>query len=285
VSSGDGVEDAAESAEDLFLAQLDTIERAIGYACRHGSMRDEDAEDFASWVKLKLIEKNYAVIRKYERRASFAGFISVVVQRLLLDYRISQWGKWHASAEAKRLGEPAITIEAMLYRDGRTIDDVLPMLMRRWPDLGRETVEAIARRLPSRAPRPRSVDLELVKDTLTALDSADEFETERVDLARRIEMVVRETMSGLERQRRLIFRLRFDGGMSVAEISRVLRIEQKPLYRSLQRTLALLRKRLENAGVNAEDVQDILESRRADLDFGFTESTRPDGPAMGEEGT
>ena len=42
--------------------------------------------------------------------------------------------------------ERAITIEALLYRDGRTIDEVLPMLLRRWPDLRVET----SRRLMSR---------------------------------------------------------------------------------------------------------------------------------------
>src|SRR5256885_9925743 len=42
-----------------------------------------DAEDFGSFVKLKLIENDYAALRKFEHRCSFAAYISVVVQRLL----------------------------------------------------------------------------------------------------------------------------------------------------------------------------------------------------------
>jgi hypothetical protein len=121
----------SDDPRNLFLAELSTIERAIHFACRRGALRREDADEFASYVKLKLIDDDYAVIRKSERRSSFAAFISVVVQRLLLDYRIAEWGKWHASAQARRLGEPAITIEAMIVRDGRTLDEVFPALQRR----------------------------------------------------------------------------------------------------------------------------------------------------------
>lgn len=274
-----------ESVEKLFLIQLETIERAIHYACRRGSLRDEDAEDFASYVKLKLIEKDYAVIRKYERRSSFAAFISVVVQRMLLDYRIGQWGKWHASAEARRLGEPAMTIEAILFRDGRTLDDMMPVLLRRWPELTRATVEAIVHRLPSRTPRLRAVDLDAASDTLASLGNCDEdpaFASERTAVARRVARVVRGTLHELEEHDRLIFRLHYEGGMSVADVSRTLRIEQKPLYRRVKRALMLLRKRLEAAGVSAADAEELLTSRDTDLDFGF-DPAAPLRPSTDEE--
>jgi RNA polymerase sigma factor (sigma-70 family) len=279
----DGLE--VESPEKLFLIQLETIERAIHFACRRGSLRDEDAEDFASYVKVKLIEKDYAVIRKYERRSSFAAFMSVVVQRMLLDYRIGQWGKWHASAEARRMGEPAITIEAILYRDGRTIDEMMPVLIRRWPELARAEVESVVRRLPSRTPRLRAVDLDSAGDTLAFLGACDDdptFASERSALARRVAIIVRSTLRDLEEHDRLIFRLRFEGGLSVADVSRVLRIEQKPLYRRLQRALMRLRKRLEAAGVSAADAEELLTSRSIDLDFGF-DSGAPLPPSTDEE--
>lgn len=271
MSKSDSPGEDAESPEQLFLAQIDTIERVIRYVCRRGSLRDEDAEDFESFVKLKLIEKDYGVIRKYEKRASFAGFIFVVVQRMLLDYRIGQWGKWHASAEAKRLGETAVTIEAMLHRDGRTLDEIFPALIRRWPAMTREHIESIVLSLPLRQRRVRMVDLEVAGATLDTLAANDDprVEAERLDIAARIVMTVRAAMKELEEHDRLIFRLRFDGGMSVAEISRTLQIDQKPLYRRLQRALALMRRRLQDAGVSAADAEDVLTTRDTALDFGF----------------
>ncbi len=257
--------------ESLFVRELSTIDRAIRFACRRGRMQPHDADDFASYVKLRLIDDSYAIIRKYQRRSTFAAFISIVVQRLLLDYRISQWGKWHASATARRLGEPAITIEALLFRDGRTIDEILPSLTRRWPDLTRQRVETISTKLPTRTARPRPVDIDYARDAIAADDRVDEvvFASYWRDVSSRIEDIVRATMRDLRDMDRLIFRLRFEGGMSVADISRTLRIEQKPLYRQLQRMLVLLRARLEAAGITAADAASVLASRHRDLDFGF----------------
>ena len=260
-------------AEALFLRELAVIDRAIRQACWRGSLRREDAEDFASWVRLKLIEKNYEVIRRHDSRASFAAFISVVVQRLLLDYRIAQWGKWHASAHAKRIGEPALTIEAMLVRDGRTLAEIVPLLQRRWPDLTLAIVEQIAQNLPSRLPRARLVELEELGEGSAAAGSVERlaYEPDRAALAKTVATTVRNVMNDLNARDRLIFRLRFEAALSIAEIARTLRVDQKPLYRRIQRALQLLRKRLEASGVRARDADDLLASPNTCLDFGFAD--------------
>ena len=274
-------------AERLFLTELETIDRVIRHAARRGALYDDDGDDFASYVRLKLVENDYGIIRRYEARASFAAFISVVVQRLLLDYRITKWGKWHASAEAKRIGELAITIEAMMIRDGRTLEEALPALVRRWPEVTRDTVEGITRRLPQRTPRPRIVDLRTARDTLETCNwpEGDAIAASEVAaMASRIEAVVRATLHELADRDRLLFRLRFERALSVAEISRMLAIEQKPLYRQLHRVLQLLRKRLEAAGVTAADAVAIVTSR-TDLDFGFAmQAAMADSAPTEEEG-
>jgi RNA polymerase sigma factor (sigma-70 family) len=257
---------------DFFLRHLEVINRAIHASCRRASLRDEEWDDFASHLKLKLIEDDYAVIRKYERRSSFMAFISVVIQRALLDYRIAQWGKWHASMQARRLGDVGVTIEAILVRDGKTVDEALPALLRRWPELTRDRVREMLDTLPARTLRPRDVSLDEAADAIGATaQSIDEaaFEADRLDLSRRIGAVVRETMNDLDEYSRAIFRLRFQGGMSVADISRTLKIDQKPLYRKIQRVLVAFRERLEEAGITSDAAMEVLVSRNADFDFGF----------------
>jgi RNA polymerase sigma factor for flagellar operon FliA len=257
---------------EFFLRHLPVINHAIHAASRRASLRDEELDDFASHLKLKLIEDDYAVIRKYEQRSSFMAFISVVIQRALLDYRIAQWGKWHASAQARRLGDVGVTIEAILVRDGKTIDEALPALLRRWPDLTRDRVREMLDTLPARTLRPRDVNLDeaaaAIGATAESIDDAA-FESDRLELSRRIGAVVRETMTELDESGRAIFRLRFQGGMSVADISRTLKIDQKPLYRRIQRALTALRERLEAAGITSDAAIEVLASRNADLDFGF----------------
>jgi RNA polymerase sigma factor (sigma-70 family) len=276
--------DAGDAAA-LFLRELGTIEQAIRFASRRPAFSREDAEDFASYVKLKLIENNYAIVRKYRAQASFAAFISVVVQRMLLDYRITQWGKWHASAKAQRMGEPAITIEAMLVRDGRSLGEIMSALSRRWPDMTRQQVEAIAAQLPHRAIRPRAVELDLEKTQFAS--SSEDFEepllaVHRRILGHKIQSVVNTTLNDLEELDRVVFKLRFEGGMSVADIARTLCVDQKPLYRRLKRALLRLREQLEAAGITAAEAAEVLASRHNHLDFGFLLSSH-DGESVRTE--
>src|SRR5213595_2261932 len=140
-------------ARELLEANLDLIERVIRFTARRQRLEESECEEFASIVKLKLVENDYGVIRKFQGRSHLSTFITIVVKRMLLDYRIHHWGKWHASAEAKRLGDLAVDLEQLLLRDGRTIDEALPMLRGRYPDTTREMLEEIAERLPERRAR------------------------------------------------------------------------------------------------------------------------------------
>lgn len=283
-----------DAAERLFLEQLDRIDRATAFACRRAALLDDAADDFTCWVRFKLIDQDYAIIRKHDPAANFAAFISVVIQRLLLDYRNAQWGKWHASAKAQRLGEVGVTIEAMIVRDGRTIDESMPSLRRRWPDLTRTRVEEIASMLPSRIGRPRAVDIEAAvravgADAASVDDGA--FETERAQRAEHIGHVVRAAIRNMEEQDRTILRLHFEGKMSVAQISRILGVDQKRLYPRIKRSLSTLRRCLESEGISADDAMEVLKSRDIDLNFGFGVGTAgvrlsllKDGTSGDEEG-
>jgi len=205
------------------------------------------------------------------------AFISVVVQRMLLDYRIANWGRWHASTNAQRLGDVGITIEAMIVRDGKTIDEALPALRRRWPGLTRKEVAAMLETLPHRQARPRFIAIEDAAEMGSTSDTVDQaaFESDRRELSQEIATIVRSVIKDFDEFDRLIFRLRFNAGMSVAEISRSLSIEQKPLYRRIQRALLALRQRLEAAGVTPGDALDIVTNPDNDLDFGLADEDAP----------
>lgn len=267
-------EPGSADAETLFLRHLETIDRIIAFTLRDSVRQGIDFEDFGSYVKLKLIENDYAIIRKFEGRCSFATYLSIVIQRFLLDYRVSLWGKWHASAEAKRGGELGIAVESMVIRDGMTVAEALPALRRRWPELTANEVAAMVDRLPVRLVRPRAVEIDLAADVASENDVENmSFETNRVAMGHRIAEVVRAGVQSFEDDDRLLCRLRFQGGLSIAEIARVLRVDQKPLYRRLQRILRELRRRLTHAGIDGSIAEDVLGSR-VELDFGFHEEKR-----------
>jgi len=272
-----------EKGERLFLEQLGTIERVIRFASSRAGLRDADAEDFSSYAKVRLIENDYAILRKFEERCGFTKFISIVVHRISLDYRIHLWGKWHTSAEAKRLGPVAVELETILLRDGRTLPEALPLCQRLDPTLTLQTIEDLAAKLPKRTPRTRPVEIDAVDRELSIpADSVQQpmFAAKRTTLSRSTGALVRSALDELPEDDRLLLRLRFGGDLNVAQIARVMKMEQKPLYRRIKRCLRELRRRLEASGITSDVAEEIMTGQSSDLDFGFGEESRPARPSF-----
>ena len=93
-----------DEAEQLFLAHLGVIERIIAAMARRHALVGDDADDFASWTRTRLIENDYAILQKFAGRSSMSTYLTVVVANLFRDYRVQQWGRWRSSVAAKRLG-------------------------------------------------------------------------------------------------------------------------------------------------------------------------------------
>jgi len=74
--------DRSGSAEDLFLSQLDVIGRVISFVSSRHHLPGTDADDFDSHVKMKLIEDDYGILRKFEGRCSLRTYLTIVIQRL-----------------------------------------------------------------------------------------------------------------------------------------------------------------------------------------------------------
>jgi RNA polymerase sigma factor (sigma-70 family) len=255
-------------ARALLEANLELIERVIRFTTRRQRLDESESEEFASIVKLKLVENDYAVMRKFQGRCHLATFITIVVRRMLLDYRIHHWGKWHASAEAKRLGDLAVELEQLLHRDGRTLDEALPMLVGRYPEVTRESLEKLDEQLPERRARRRMVDL-TEADDVPIETSTDEnvLQAERRKASQRLSNAMRDALAGLDPHDRLLLQLRFEGRLTVAQIARSMHIEQKLLYRRMEKLLRDLRAELERAGIDPREVADLIGREGTQLDF------------------
>jgi hypothetical protein len=64
------------SPEVLLISEFETVERVIRFVTTRRRLRTSDAEEFASHVKLKPVENDYAVLRKFEGRSSLRRFPS-----------------------------------------------------------------------------------------------------------------------------------------------------------------------------------------------------------------
>jgi len=262
---------------ELLTSNLAVIERAIGFAGRRYRLEPNDAEEFASVVKLKLVENDYAILRAYEARSRFSTFISIVVQRLALDYCIHLWGKWHPSAEAKRLGPLAIELEKLLLRDGGTLDAALTILRSKHDGVTRDTLQSIAERLPERAPRHRAVEFEKAESiAITRPAEVEEpiFAGERRRASERLSAIMSAIIARLPEDERLILQLRFEGGMTVPQIARALGLDQRLTYRRIERRMRDIRTELERSGIAWRDVLDLIGRDEVLLQFDLGKQNR-----------
>jgi RNA polymerase sigma factor for flagellar operon FliA len=248
---------------ELFLQKLPQIERIIAGICKRSGLDADAAEEFAADVKLRLVDEDYAVIRAFRNRSSFESYVATVVKRLLLDQRNRDWGKWRPSAEAKRLGPLALELERLIYRDWRSVEDAVALLIAKHEKATRAEIDRLVGQIPARIPR-RQVDIEHA--TSIPVDP-DDMNAVRAETARRLSCLVTIFIEQLPEADQLIMRLHFQVGMTIAQIARAMHVEKSTLYPRLYRHFAGLRAELSRAGLSKSDVEDLIGQDVPDLDF------------------
>lgn len=269
------------TAEQTYLQHLRTIERIAASVGRRSHLNGDECAEFTQEVRVRLLENDYAVIRKFEGRSSFSTYLTTVIQRLFHQWRVEQWGKWRPSAEAKRLGDKAITLERLLTRDGFTLGEAVKILTT--PGGSQYTVaeiEAIYIRLPLRNPRPILVSDELLPDAASvAAEADDRIETrDQERTARHAATTMDGLLEHMDAEDRLILQLRFWDALKVPEIARTLHIEQKKLYKRLDKLFLTLRRGLENAGLSKRDVGTLLSRGDQDIHLDVLPKGEKPGP-------
>ncbi len=244
--------------EELFLANLGLIGRITAFVCRRNHVGVDEAEEFAAHVRLKLIEADYAIFRKFEGRSSLPTYLTTVIHRLYLQYRVEMWGKWRPSAEAKRLGDKGVTLERMLTRDGYSFAEAMAALISSgWT---RAELEALYVRLPHRSSRPILVAESAAAANVASADEADDavMRAGRLQTARAAAAAIDAAMAEMATEDQIILKMRFWSARRVADIASALGIDQKKLYKRIERLLSTLRARLQAAGVAAADIEELV---------------------------
>ena len=211
---------------------------------------------------MKLLEDDYAVLRKFRGESKLTTYLTVVIVQLFRDYNVRQRGRWRPSAAARRLGAVAVKLEALVYRDGYRLDQAGELLRTGGvtalsdAELGR----LLAQLPPHALPRPVEVGTEPLELAVSAY-RADAPLVEEDTQAQRRALVdaLHAALDRLDPEDRLLVCLRIWEEMKVADIARALELEQKPLYRRLEKIFARLRESLEAAGFTREETGDLLE--------------------------
>jgi hypothetical protein len=252
--------------EEIFLRSLDLIKRIVDYACRRSRLRPEDKDEFLSKVHVKVMEDGYAVIRRFEGRdnAKLDTYLTTVVNRFLLDFLDHLWGKWRESAEAHRLGGVAERLEQLINRDGYTFDEACEILRTNEKvELSVPQLADLGAKLPPRARREFVGEGPLRFKPARELPPDQQLEEKELEGMRlRVYKALHRTLDTLSSDDRLFVKML--GKFSIADIARIWKVDQKPLYRRRDKLLKSLKKEMERQGVRREEVNAILGCLKAD---------------------
>lgn len=237
---------------ELLESELPMVGDVVSFICRRRRLAREEAEDFRSFVFLKLMDRDYAILQKYEGRASLRTYLTVVIERLSIDYQISQWGKWRPSARAVELGPEAMELDSLLFRDGYSPHEAVQLLLsRNKTSLTEEALLSIVSQLPSRPRRAR--ELTNLPATLASTAGGPDQglrEKERAEEIQKIRQALDRAYETLSDEDRVIARLRFLLGWTPQRIAGSLGLEVKELYRRIEQLKKKLRKVLEKEGIH-----------------------------------
>lgn len=266
---------------------LAALEQALQRVSSRKCQSVDEAEDFTSWARLKLLTDGEGILEKFQGRGALSTYLTTVALNLLRDYRISKWGKYRSSAAARRLGTVAVRLETLIVRDGFSLGEAIEILRRNEAVRSSPAELAeMAAQLPARRRMRFESDDELSR--VPSLERAEDrvLQSEARDAAAKVEAALAEALSTLSDEDRLILKLRVQDGLSVADVARTLHLDQKPLYRRLERLLGRLRREMEARQVRPEDIESVArwEGAEVRVDYQPPREISPFGPSHRKEG-
>lgn len=251
-----------DALERAFCEHLPRIEALAASVARRSGFPADDCPDVVAWVRLRLIEHDYAILARHRGESSLVSYLAVVIAGLVRDYRMATWGRWRPSAAAVRLGTIAVRLETLTGRDGLPIDQAVNVLLSEGAATTERELRHLHRLLPVRPPlRPREVAMDdptieeaLATPATTGGDAGSSDAGERETFFAALERAVRS----LPPEEQLVVRLRFGEGLTIADVARALGLDEKALYRRLPQIVRRVRQRLEAAGYSSADAAEVL---------------------------
>ena len=251
---------------DLYSQHAEVIEAAITYARRGHRLGADAGDEFASWARLRLLDNDCAILRKFEGRSSMRTFLITVVQRLFLDWRNAEWGKWRPTADARRVGPLAIELERLIIRDQLSFNEAVETLVARNMAASREVCEAAWASLPQRPGRKTTDESVLLNVPGPGLASDDVMAAERRAGAANASAAMVQALATLQPQDQLILRLRYHDNITVARIAELVQEDPKSLYRRFTRLLAGVRTFMTKQGISPAMAADLLANPVQEFD-------------------
>lgn len=256
---------AIGDAQKLLTEHLPLVRRTVELACGRGFAHE--VEDCFAWVLVRLLENDYARVRRYRGDAPFRFYLRSVVIHLVRDYRVSVWGKWKSSVAARQLGWTALRLERLVWRDGHAADDAVAIVAQE-DGLDPKELHRLLERIPARDARHRFVEESLAE----AVEATGEVES-RVQHSRQralesdLKRHLKEILAQEDPAVRQLLRSHYRDGEKIVEIARREGFSERRYYSQLARTLKKIRRELLLRGIEESALEEL---RWQKLELSFT---------------
>jgi RNA polymerase sigma factor (sigma-70 family) len=243
----------------LLLDHLDLVDQIVRNIGRRRHLSPTERDDFASFVHLRLVEDDYAILRKFQSRSTLWTYLATVIEHLALDFYAQKWGRWRPSAVANRLGPVAVLLERLVTRDSHTVEEAMEIAR---TNHGVASGDAELRTIWDQLPvRVRTT--EVGEEAAAAISGGENSESivEDADRLRgiaRLQRALAAAFAQIAVQDRVLIALRFDQELSVVEIAKLTGSSVPTLHRRLDKSVKQLRLALTNAGFDSQEIANLI---------------------------
>ena len=243
----------------LLLDHLDLINQIVRTVGRRRHLSATEQDDFASVVHLRLVEENYAILRKFQNRSTLWTYLAAVIERMSLDFCSQEWGRWRPSAMAERLGPVAVVMERLVHRDAHPIEEAFEILRtNHGVGLSPAELRDIWRQLPLRL-RNTEVGEEAAQELAGNTSSEAEIDdAERQKSIDKLQQTLQSAFAQIEARDRVVIALRFDQELSMVEIAKLTGSSVPTLHRRLDKSVKQLRFALSQAGFDSREIANLI---------------------------
>ena len=242
----------------LLLDHLDLIDQIVRKTGRHRHLSAAEREDFAGFVHLRLIDDDYAILRKFQGRSSWFTYLAAVIERMGFDFCAQMWGRWRPSAMAERLGPEAVLLERLVTRDGHAIDEAIALARHHEVDLTDGDLRRIWQQLPKRI-RPTEVG-EDAAASVSGNDNAEVLveDAERAHAVERLNRGLRAAFAEIAAPDRVTIALVFDQKLPLAKVAVLTGSSLPTIHRRLKKSFQHLQGALARDGFGAREIADLI---------------------------
>jgi hypothetical protein len=228
--------------EQLIDQQRPHIERVVMDLARRHYLAASEVDEFRAAVHRALERNDHELLRAFDGRSTWETYLGTVITREFFVFERAMWGSWRPSPEALRLGPAAILLEELVRHERLALSEALEVM-----------------RTMHRVDVPRVRLLNHAQELhLTAETQAVAAPGVAPAMTPRLSHAVRDALSLVSGEDRLILELRFRDRYPLTRIAALMKIDVRPLQRRIERVQAVMRESLLTQGIDAADVATLL---------------------------